>query len=1751
MSVSPASNLGIVFVRRALERLLNQAAKKQVELRDACSAALAASDPKNHAEGIPHEEITAEKHFLPFKMACESKSTKLMETALDALQKMISYGFLSTAGKTERRFVDAVIETICNCFDHPDDGVQLQILKALLTAVTSSSFELHEQSLLLTVRTCYNIFLVSKNPVNQTTARATLTQMLNIIFSRMEQQSAPTSSRTSAADSMNRVPSGQELSSDSARTREDGASSVPAPSPVPTETDSTVSLGVCVVCGKPATFACEQTQQSMCSMACKAKNLETFHKNQSALFHSGKKSSTAGDSTADDFGATEPANGFANVQQKDGFLLFRALCKLSMKPLPEGNTPDSVPLRSKLLSLELLQTVLENAGPTFRSGEKFIQAVKQYLVLSLLKNCVYNIPQVFQLSLSIFQALLTHFKEHLKTEVGVFFTNIFLRILESPAMAVQQKLIVMAVLQRICQEPQTVVDIFLNYDCDLEALDIFERMVNDLSKIAQTKVDPEKAEVAPAEVELKVAGLRGLVAILKSMVDWSSRSPAPDAPHDMERSESEENLEGSSASERGGEGGSARNLSRSISKKLAAPDDEDEFVRRKTHKKELGEAVVKFNMGPKKGIKYLVETGKVDGSPGSIAAFLRTTEGLDKVKVGDYLGEGDKFNIEVLYAYVDMLDFKEHGFDDAIRVFLSGFRLPGEAQKIDRMMEKFAERYCKDNPGVFASADTAYVLAYSVIMLNTDAHNPQIQKKMTKAEFVRNNRGINDSGDLPQEFLEELYDRIVKNEIKMKDEDEDPSAASPALKKKGGALFHDEVQSMVVKTQAAMKRKTKQKATYYGATSVEHVRPMFHTTWCPVLAALSVNLEEAAGETEGTLVALALDGFRHAIRISAFFFMETERDAFVSSLAKFTYLQSRSVMRQKNIEAIKVLITIANADGNYLMTSWGLVLQSISQLERLQLIGMGATSNVLAGGPKESAAAGSVRDVRASMDRRPGALFGSSAKERPSVDATNAQNILEEIDIQALDRIFSRSVDLSSDAVVEFVRHLCAVAEEEIYNPANPRVFSLQKIVEVAHYNMERIRIVWSKIWMHLGEFFRRVACHGNLSIAMYAIDSLRQLSMKFLAKDELANYQFQKEFLRPFEQIMAESQSPEIRELIIRCAATMIQTLIVNRQLSNLKSGWKSIFALFGAGAGDAQEAIVQVSFEVVERVMREHAGLVMPDFFVDAVNCLTAFGANRLATSIALKSIDHIRAAAARLADGSVLESASSSLASAPSHAHDGPGAGPHSAPSSPAAALPPHRQPAEVHIKHWFPVLLGLARLVQDPRSAVRARALEALFGVLKQHGPLFAPPLWELVFRGVLIPIFDDVRHPRPPAAGAPPREDTEWVKTTCFAALQALTELFGLFFDVLGRPPCTLLHELLDLLKACVVQESEGLARIGVTCLSQLISHTGHRFSPAVWTTVCAALQELFDVTTPRQLFAIAPAPLPEEEDAEAASPDASPAAPPARRPEAAPSSPRSEAATNSGRQLATAGSAGVGAAGAGEGAGAAVDFKDIRCKCIVQLLLIQAVNDMVGKHYAALQIAHLETLLDALAHSFAFARSFNQNMDLRVSLWRAGFMNQVPNLLKQEGNGTSCCLRILFRMYAEKEPSMADRPGVAEPRLIALCQEVVRAYAGRSGEAAAGPAAAAAGAAGRGVVPEQQREMMAMTPILSLVLRGFLHFDSEQFVRHLPLFYDAFADLVPSDSLEIRQVLRDLFAQRIGPLLQLAGLLPQTSAAIL
>jgi Sec7-like guanine-nucleotide exchange factor len=61
-----------------------------------------------------------------------------------------------------------------------------------------------------------------------------------------------------------------------------------------------------------------------------------------------------------------------------------------------------------------------------------------------------------------------------------------------------------------------------------------------------------------------------------------------------------------------------------------------------------------------------------------IAEFMLATPGLSKFAIGQYLGKRDDFHIEVLKAFCNKIDFTGMEIDEAMRLFLGTFRLPGE-----------------------------------------------------------------------------------------------------------------------------------------------------------------------------------------------------------------------------------------------------------------------------------------------------------------------------------------------------------------------------------------------------------------------------------------------------------------------------------------------------------------------------------------------------------------------------------------------------------------------------------------------------------------------------------------------------------------------------------------------------------------------------------------------------------------------------------------------------------------------------------------------------------------------------------------------------------------------------------------------------------------------------------------------------------------------------------------------------------------
>ena len=209
-------------------------------------------------------------------------------------------------------------------------------------------------------------------------------------------------------------------------------------------------------------------------------------------------------------------------------------------------------------------------------------------------------------------------------------------------------------------------------------------------------------------------------------------------------------------------------------------------------------------------------------------------------------------------------------------------------------------RYCAGNPSLFRNADTAYVLAYAVIMLNTDAHNPMVWPKMSKTDFIRMN-AMNDAEECaPPELLEEIYDSIIKQEIKMKDDSAGVDKSSRQKPEGEGGLVRilnlalprrksltdtkSESEAIVKQTQAIFRSQGVKRGIFYTSQQIELVRPMVEAVGWPLLATFSVTMEE--GENKPRVV-LCMEGFKAGIHITHVLGMDTMRYAFLTSLVRY------------------------------------------------------------------------------------------------------------------------------------------------------------------------------------------------------------------------------------------------------------------------------------------------------------------------------------------------------------------------------------------------------------------------------------------------------------------------------------------------------------------------------------------------------------------------------------------------------------------------------------------------------------------------------------------------------------------------------------------------------------------------------------------------------------------------------------------------------------------------------------------------
>lgn len=474
--------------------------------------------------------------------------------------------------------------------------------------------------------------------------------------------------------------------------------------------------GWCIVCRNTANTFCKTIGVPLCSTECRNRHYKMLEMLEMYINYKDEK----------------------NKYVEDVLILFKSVCKLSQKDL--SGDVNAISLKSKILSLELILAMVQNPPESLRTHQDFLNEIKEHLSESILKNSVSNEKPIFGLSFSIFSALFVNFRKNLKNEIGVFIEEIFLKILDSGNSSYQHKFLILQVFHKIAQNPRYLLEIFVNYDCEMETRNIFERIIDCLGKIAKGKfTKSEHAIIIQPEEEhsLKLMALETMTSIVKTcheyMVACENSSQAAQYEDQKTPHSSEPAVEQSRVSDE-------QDLEEV---KNIAGIGEDKYEKALKSKSIWNKAALKFNIKPKNGINYLIQIGYVaqepeDTSVKDIVNFIKNTQMLDKTKVGEYFGEDITLNKKVMHGFIDSLNFKKVPFVSAMRLLVTEFRLPGESQKIDRILMKFGEKYFQDNPNIFGSANAPYELSYAAMILQTTLHNPQVKQKMLPVRTIGN-----------------------------------------------------------------------------------------------------------------------------------------------------------------------------------------------------------------------------------------------------------------------------------------------------------------------------------------------------------------------------------------------------------------------------------------------------------------------------------------------------------------------------------------------------------------------------------------------------------------------------------------------------------------------------------------------------------------------------------------------------------------------------------------------------------------------------------------------------------------------------------------------------------------------------------------------------------------------------------------------------------------------------------------------------
>jgi hypothetical protein len=554
----------------------------------------------------------------------------------------------------------------------------------------------------------------------------------------------------------------------------------------------------------------------------------------------------------------------------------KILSKLSIKETKQQTNIEEINLRLRELCLELIQLLLVKGAKYFNQEIKLLQVIKESTIDSLVKNSMSNEMNIFKLSVNLFLTIISFYREYLKNEIEIFINKVLIAILESENLGFVYKEIILDALLKIADNGNFLVEIYSNYDCDINHKNIFYEIVNLMTKIINglykkpkyynTFKNNQEATLRIKCLEFLSNFIKGLSLLVEENNEISSSNNINNNINNnlntlkssMINQKGNSNNNNMPTINRDGNQtisgevntinqsefysqGHYQNLDEDLNISTIDSDLKDKINFNLKLKSIISKAVEKFNYNPSNCFNYLkahnllpseqmfIEIKKnllhdfeqndqeklsdylsannqhfdrenplnatnfssLFFNPNSnmnylnnldkdqlldltfedfygreIGIFLKLNlKDINKQSLGAFLCGAKPLNQKILEYFIDSYNFKNFHILEAMRILFSDFYLFGEGQIVDRIVQFLGQKYHRDNPTTFKIPDVAYYLAFSIMLLQTDLHRPEVDKKMSPQVFINNFNLVCKDG-VEDSILIDVYNRVLNDPIR-------------------------------------------------------------------------------------------------------------------------------------------------------------------------------------------------------------------------------------------------------------------------------------------------------------------------------------------------------------------------------------------------------------------------------------------------------------------------------------------------------------------------------------------------------------------------------------------------------------------------------------------------------------------------------------------------------------------------------------------------------------------------------------------------------------------------------------------------------------------------------------------------------------------------------------------------------------------------------------------------------------------------